>query len=78
MTNDTRLYFKDVKSIIGQKFSYILVSSRLQRERLGDKEAITMVVEMEGFDENNKVMFKVSGCPCPPCKPVSNLGIDLS
>jgi hypothetical protein len=77
MTNDQKFYFKDVQSIIGKKFSYILMSTKLEMQRCDGREVVVMKVMMAGYDESNTQVFLVSGCPCPPCKPAVNADIDL-
>lgn len=69
MTNDHLYYFKDLGPLIGTKPAYILVSSNLQMQNLGGVNVITVTVEMTGYSDANEVMFKVRGCPYPPCKP---------
>ncbi len=69
MTNDTRFYFKDVEPIIGKKFAYILANSRLEKQSINGREFITVLVDLEGYDENNRMVFRIAGCPYPPCKP---------
>lgn len=76
MTNDQRFYFKDIQSIIGKKFHYILVSSKLEMQSCEGKEVMAVKVQMAGFDESNKQVFLVSGCPCPPCKPATSVDFD--
>ena len=76
MTNDQRFYFKDVQTIIGKKFSYILVSSKLEMQTCEGRSVVVMKVQMGGFDENDKQVFLLSGCPCPPCKPESAADFD--
>jgi hypothetical protein len=68
MTNDVRYYFKDLETLFGKKPAYILVTSNLLSQTLEGRKVITMSVEMSGFDENNKILFRAPGCPCPPCK----------
>lgn len=76
MTNDQRFYFKDMEPIIGKKPAYILVNSRLEMQNVNGKDAAVMLIEMEGYDQNNQVMFKVKGCPYPPCKPAHSINLE--
>ena len=71
MTNQQLFQFKDVSSIIGKKFSYILMKTKLEMQLCDGKEVVVMRVMMAGYDDSDKQVFLVSGCPCPPCKPAS-------
>lgn len=77
MTNDVRYYFKDLEAMFGKKPAYILVSSTLQNQDFDGKRVITVSVEMSGYDENNRIMFKMPGCPVPPCKTAHALDASL-
>ena len=77
MTNDVRYYFKDLETLFGKKPAYILVSSTLQQQDVNGRKVIVMSVEISGFDANNQVMFKLPGCPVPPCKTAHTLDDSL-
>jgi hypothetical protein len=76
MTNDQMFYFKDVDAIIGKRFKYVMMRTKLEMQNCDGREVVVMKVMMAGFDENNKQVFLVSGCPCPPCKPAVTADLD--